>query len=116
MNNRFPSSATVRQLPGDQGGGAIVHLLGAPSQVSSVIGGGLASPLLRARTPDGSRATCEIPLKTDALVAGVKRAVRAAQIVFGYDVELDESEEPIRTWSVQAALVSGSTSIQPQSS
>jgi hypothetical protein len=116
MNNRFPSSATVRQLPGDKGGGAIVHLLGAPNQISSVIGGGLASPHLRARTPDGSRATCEIPLKTDELVAGVKRAVRAAQIVFGYDVELDEDEEPIRTWSVQDALVSTSTSGDPQSS
>jgi hypothetical protein len=105
MNNRFPSSATVRQLPGDKGGGAIIHLLGAPSQVSSVLGGGLASPLLRARTPDHSRATCEIPLKTAELIAGVSRAVRAAQIVFGYDVDLDEDETPIRTLSVQDALV-----------
>jgi hypothetical protein len=106
MNNRFPSSATVRQLPTEKGGGAIVHLLGAPSQVSSALSGGLASPLLRARTPDGSRATCEVPLKTHELVEGVKRAVRAAQIVFGYDVDLNEEEEPIRAWSVQGALVS----------
>ena len=106
MNNRFPSSATVRQLPTEKGGGAIVHLLGAPNQVSSALSGGMASPLLRARTPDGSRATCEVPLKTDELVAGVRRAVRSTQIVFGYDLDLDEEEEPIRAWSVQDALVS----------
>ena len=106
MNNRFPSSATIRQLPGDRGGGAIVHLLGAPNQVSSAMGGGLASPLLRSRTQDGSRATCDIPLKTEKLIEGLRRAMKAAQIVFGYDVDMGEDEVPIRTWCVQDALVS----------
>ena len=106
MNNRFPSSATVRQLPGQKGGGAIVHLLGAPNQVSAAVSGGMASPLHRATTPDGSSAASEILIQTQELVAGTRRAVKAVQIVFGYDADLEDDDEPVRTWSVQDALVS----------
>jgi hypothetical protein len=106
MNNRFPSSATVRQLPGQKGGGAIVHLLGAPNQVSAAVSGGMASPLNRATTPDGSCAASEILIQTQELVAGTRRAVKAVQIVFGYDADLEDDDEPVRTWSVQDALVS----------
>jgi hypothetical protein len=105
-NHRFPSSATVRQVPTEKGKGAIIHLLGAPTQLSSALSGGLASPLQRIGTNDGSRTTCEIPLKTEELIMGVRRAVKAVQIVFGYDPDMNHDEEPIRAWSAQEALVS----------
>jgi hypothetical protein len=93
-------------LPGQKGGGVIVHLLGAPNQVSAAISGGLASPVHRATTPDGSNATSEILLSTEELVAATRRAVKSVQIVFGYDVDVEDDEEPVRTWTAQDALVS----------
>jgi hypothetical protein len=106
MNYRFPSSTTIRQLPTEKGGGAIVHLLGAPSQVSSAISGGFSAPLDRSRTDDQAASTSEVLIKDEDLINGMKRAVRTVQIVFGHDVELPEDEPPIRTWTAQDALVS----------
>lgn len=108
MNYRFPSSSTVRQLPAEKGGGAIVHLLGAPTQVSSAMSGGFPDPLNRSHTraQDQAGSTSEVTVNDDTLIAGMRRAVRAVQIVFGHDVELPEAEPPIRTWAAQDALVS----------
>lgn len=105
MNYRFPSSATVRQLPSEKGGGAIVHLLGAPNQVSSAISGGLASPLSRSQGPDGVRASSDVYVTDEILISGMKRAMRTVQIVFGHEVDLTDEDEPIRTWTAQDALV-----------
>lgn len=106
LKYRFPSSSTVRQLPTERGGGAIVHLLGAPNQVSSAISGGFPAPLSRSRADHQAGSTSEVLITDPTLVLGMKRAVRSVQIVFGHDIELPEDEPPIRTWTAQDALVS----------
>lgn len=115
MNFRFPSSSSIRQLPAEKGGGAIVHLLGAPSQVSSAITGGvgLASPIGRGRgrgrskktTEDQETSVAEVLMTDQTLIKGMRRSLKTCQIVFGYDVEWPEDEDPVRTWTVQDALV-----------
>ena len=98
MAFRFPSSAPVRS----GGGGAIVHLLGAPTHVPS------ASSLSVAAVPggDSDQAITEIRISSDVLKSGARRAVRVCQMVFGYEVETEEEEEPVRIWSIHDAIVS----------
>ena len=105
MTFRFPSSAPVRS----GGGGAIVHLVGAPSHAPSARNSSFPSvAFVPAEKSD--QAISEIRISTDALESGARRAVRVCQMVFGYEVELEEDEEPVRIWSVHDALVSHSGS------
>ncbi|CAD6587451.1 MAG: hypothetical protein TREMPRED_004759, partial [Tremellales sp. Tagirdzhanova-0007] len=99
MTFRFPSSAPVRS----GGGGAIVHLVGAPSHAPSARNSSFPSvAFVPAEKSD--QAISEIRISTDALESGARRAVRVCQMVFGYEVELEEDEEPVRIWSVHDAL------------
>ena len=101
MAFRFPSSTPVRSA----GGGAIVHLLGAPSQAFPAVSSpNLTIPLVSA---GGVRQTIkELRLTSEALREGARRAVRVCQFVFGYELDLGEVEEHVRVWSVHDALVS----------
>ena len=105
--SRFPSiSSTIRRSPTETGKsrGAIAHLLGAPSQVSSAITGGLA--ISRSRTKGDEEIPVDEVLMTDeTLIIGITRSVKACQIVFGYNAGLTDDEEPIRAWTVEDALV-----------
>lgn len=98
---RFPSSAPVRS----GGGGAIVHLLGTPSQVLPVTSSSF--PVLAPGSHcGGHQATEAIRLTSDTLITGTRRAMRVCQMVFGYELEHDEEEDLVRIWSVHDALVS----------
>jgi len=106
MNYRFPSSAPARAVAGGEkgGGGAIVHLLSAPNQVPSAMTGGFPTPIGRTNTLDRGRPTAELRLHNEVLIKAARRAVRTVKMVFGYDVEPEEDEEPIRTWGAHDAL------------
>jgi hypothetical protein len=104
---RFPSSAPVRSLTVNEkggGGGAIVHLLGAPSQVLSATSS--AFPTLTPRPSFAEEALRELRINCDTLAEGARRAVRVCMMVFGYDSEMEEDEEPVRIWTLHDALVS----------
>jgi len=101
---RFPSSAPVRS----GGGGAIVHLLGGPSQVLSATSSSFPT-VTNAAAVGSERAVKDVRLSSEALKAGTRRAVRVCLMVFGYELEPEEDEEVVREWSVHDALVSRST-------
>ncbi len=101
MAFRFPSSAPVRS----GGGGAIVHLLGTPSQVLSATSS-ISPNLSPATGVSQEQAIKDIRISNEVLKAGTRRAVRVCQMVFGYELELEAGEEPVRVWSVHDALVS----------
>lgn len=101
MAFRFPSSEPIRS----GGGGAIIHLLGAPNQVPSAAGSAtsIVYPVAAARPQQAMK---DVRLKTELLIEGTRRAVRVCQMVFGHEVEFEEDEPSVRVWSVQEALVS----------
>ena len=108
MRFRFPSSAPIRSLNTKEkgtGGGAIIHLLGAPSQVLSATSS--AFPTLAPRVSMAEEAVRDIRVKNEELAKGARRAVRVCMIVLGWDWEMEEEDEPVRVWSVHDALVSG---------
>jgi hypothetical protein len=110
MRFRFPSSAPARALPiGEKGagGGTIVHLLGAPSQVLSATSS--AFPTLARRPSLAGEAIRELKVDNDELADGARRAIRVCSIMFGFEIDLDNQEDqdgPIKMWSLHDALVS----------
>ncbi|KAK4687249.1 hypothetical protein P7C73_g2860, partial [Tremellales sp. Uapishka_1] len=100
---RFPSSAPIRSLGVSGEKGAIIHLLSAPTQVLSATSTGF--PTLGLGTGQSSiSAVREVLLKNETLIEGTRKASRTVQMVFGYPVELQQDEEPVRIWSVHEAL------------
>ncbi|KAI9632510.1 uncharacterized protein MKK02DRAFT_20208 [Dioszegia hungarica] len=104
MRFRFPSSADMRKVGG---GGAIVHLLGASSGVANAAGAGAgvqrnAVADERAESPGGPLS--RVRVTSEALLHRMERSRRACKTIFGYPVEMEHDEEPIRAWSVHDAL------------
>lgn len=98
---RFPSSQPVRQLAGEKGGGAIIHLLGAPNQVLGATSA--AIPTLASRSvEDATKILRDLRLNSPALQSGARRAVRSCKVVFGLG---DDVEEEVRVWSTEDAIV-----------
>ncbi|OCF39078.1 hypothetical protein I317_07148 [Kwoniella heveanensis CBS 569] len=121
MNYRFPSSAGVRNLrpTSEKAGGAIIHLLAAPNQVLSATSSNF--PTLSPTSPtggflaDGTRigdnkgtsgegALRDHRIKDERLSEMARRAVRVVRMINGWEVDYDQNEEAIRTWSVHDAL------------
>ncbi|WVF66993.1 hypothetical protein IAT40_001736 [Kwoniella sp. CBS 6097] len=121
MNYRFPSSAGVRNLrpTSEKAGGAIIHLLSAPNQVLSATSSNF--PTLSPTSPtsasiadgsgtgskrgqSGESALREHRIKGERLSEMARRAVRVVRMVNGREVDYDQDEEAIRTWSVHDAL------------
>ncbi|WWD16588.1 hypothetical protein CI109_101016 [Kwoniella shandongensis] len=121
MNFRFPSSAgQVRSLAGPSMGNdkPIVHLLNVglpiPSSTTtgstnfspiSPLGGGMNSPFGTGVGAMGGEAVLrEMRITSDKLSEEARKAVRRVMMVNGWEVEVEEEEEAVRTWSVMDAL------------
>ncbi|WVQ94622.1 hypothetical protein IAU59_001702 [Kwoniella sp. CBS 9459] len=127
MNYRFPSSAGVRNLrpTSEKAGGAIIHLLSAPNQVLSAtssnfptlsptsptsaslangIGVGVGIGIGNQKGKCGEAALRDHRIKVERLSEMARRAVRVVRMVNGWEVDYDQDEEAIRTWSVHDAL------------
>jgi len=108
MNYRFPSSQSVRQLSGGiaagrKGGGAIVHLLGAPNQVLGATSAAIPSPGIRVAAEESARVLREIRVESMALREAAGRSVRNCKAAFGV---VDDDPEEVRILSTHEAMVS----------
>jgi hypothetical protein len=82
---------------GKRGGGAIVHLLGAPNQVLGATSASIPTAGIRFGTEESARVLEDIKVDNKELVEGARRAVRNCKIVFGVpDVEGGEARMMLR--------------------
>ena len=105
---RFPSSQPVRQFDtnlaaGKKGGGAIIHLLGAPNQLLGATSAAIPSPGIRVDKEKSARVLEETKIETRELVEDARRAIRICKVVFG--IRDDEGEE-VQMLSTVEAIVS----------
>jgi hypothetical protein len=106
MRYRFPSSQPVRQL-GEKGqagggGGAIIHLLGAPHQVLGATSATIPSAGVSGKD-EIEEALRDVRIGSQALSQGARRSVRACRVVFGLGKGV---EEDIKVWTRFEAIVS----------
>ena len=104
MPYRFPSSQPVRQLAGERGGGAIVHLLGAPNQVLGATSAAIPT-LGVGNKDDAGKILRDLRVGSAGLQEAARRGVRSCKVVFGLG---DDMDEDVQVWSTQEAIVSSS--------
>ncbi|ORY29522.1 hypothetical protein BCR39DRAFT_531954 [Naematelia encephala] len=105
MAYRFPSSQPVRQLGTNEkggSGGAIIHLIGVPSQVAAAAATGTS--LTGSTLGASGQAIREISIKSPLLIDSTRKAVKTCSTVFGYEVDSEEYEDAVRIWTLQDAL------------